>query len=829
MIRDLRFALRLLAKSPAFSVTAVLLLAAGISSNTLIFSVMNALLLRPLPLRQPQNLVRLVEVHPNDFITWDLPYGFCETVAAQAVSLSEVLCQGEADVALRDGNATERVRVHLVSPNFFSSLGAGAALGRVLNPQDESSGARNAVLSYSFWQRRFGRDPAVLGRAIRLGGHAFTIIGVSAEGFNGLAVESSPDVRVPAAAEEALVPLRDYMNPAIRRHMYAQIFGRLRPGIPLERASRGMDGLLKTYEEELAQRFKPAAGPAPALAALNSHLRLESVAHGVSLLREQFSRGLEVAMAGVALLLAMACANVAGLMLARSAGRAQEIGVRLALGAAPSRIMRQLLAEGLLLAAAGGVAGAGLAWLCLPLVAHALPAMRDRAAVLQPAAVVIAIDWRVLAFAAAITLLTAVLCALSPAWRAARADVSSMLRGSRTTTRRLFPRQMIVAAQVALSTVILMGSVVLMETLARMQSMNAGFDRDHVATFTIDPSLRNYPTEQARALSRTLLEKAAAIPGVRAAAIASRAVMRGTGIKATFGAAGRRITPADFLNSSINIVTPEYFNTMGMEILAGCDFTWFDHNFAEPHAVVVNQAFARRFFPGKDPIGERFGFPGPGGIALPQDRIVGVVSDARYRSLREPIPPTVYDPAADGLDAEFILTVRTRLRPEEMMAPVRRLVHSLDPELPIVEARTLRAEVEASLWQERLLAWLAAAFGAIAVLLAGIGLYGALAYAVESRTREIGVRMALGARPGQIATLLARSAAWLVAGGTAAGLAVYGACAAGIQRVLYGVTAWELEAVAAVILLVLLLALGSTAPAAWRAAKTDAAAALRAE
>jgi len=362
-----------------------------------------------------------------------------------------------------------------------------------------------------------------------------------------------------------------------------------------------------------------------------------------------------------------------------------------------------------------------------------------------------------------------------------------------------------------------------------MQSMNAGFDRDHVATFTIDPSLRNYPPEQARALSRALLEKAAAIPGVRAAAIASRAVMRGTGMKATFGAAGRRIVPTDFLNSSINTVTPGYFSAMGMEILAGRDFTWFDHNLAEPHAVVVNQAFARRFFPGRDPIGERFGFAGPGGIAMAQNRIIGVVSDARYRSLREPIPPTVYNPAADGFDSEFILTVRSRGRAEETIAPVRRLLHSLDPELPIVEARTLRAEVEASLWQERLLAWLAAAFGAIAVLLAGIGLYGALAYAVESRTREIGVRMALGARPGQIAGLLARGAAWLVAGGTAAGLAVYGACASGIQRVLYGVTAWELQAVAAVILLVLLLALGATAPAAWRAAKTDAAAALRAE
>jgi len=644
-----------------------------------------------------------------------------------------------------------------------------------------------------------------------------------------LTVDTSPDVRVPASADRFLVKPYAEMN-AGARPLFGQVFGRLRSGVSFERANAQADPLLNAaYQDEVEKIFPQAKGTAPVKGPYESRLRLEPIANGVSALRAQFSRGLEVLMAAVGLLLLMACANVAGLLLARSAARAPEMSIRLALGASPGRIVRQLLTEGLLLAVLGGTAGMLLTFVCLPVLVRGLPPVRDRGAVLQPLAVHIAVDLHVLGFAVAITVLTAVLFALSPAWRSARADVVSVLRSNRSSTRRLAARNIIVAAQVALCTLILMGAALLVGTLERMRSMNAGFDRDHVVTLTIDPGLSGYTAEQSRALSKRLLEEARGLPGVSAVGIASRAVMRGTGVKATLGPAGSRIGATDFLNSSLNDVTPGYFETMGMRIVAGRDFNWFDRSHATPRKVIVNQAFARRFLPGKNPLGERFGFPGPGGIAKADNEIIGVVRDAKYRSLREPIPPTVYSPMVDGFDSAFVVQLRTDQRPEAMMAPARKLLHALDPELPIIEARTLREEVEASLWQERLLASLSAVFGAIAGLLASIGLYGALDYAVKSRTREIGVRMALGAHPARVVGLFSREALLLTASGIGLGLCAYAAAAVWIRRMLFDLRPWEPFAVLSVVFLVALIAAIAAAPAAYRAVRIDPASALRAE
>jgi len=829
-LRDMRFGLRLLARSPVFTATAVLLVAIGISANTLIFSVVDAVLLRPLPVSHPEHLVRLIELHPTNFVTWELPYGICEALAARGTtSFSEVFCEGEADLAFSDGATTERERVHLVSPNFFSALGVRAHLGRVLTPDDERSGAMNAVLSYDFWERRYRRDPAILGRSFTLHGYPFTIVGVLPRGFNGLAVDTSPDIRVPASLARLLIdPLPE--SKSIVPPLFGQVFGRLRPGVSLERADSEMDPLLRSSYEDLLDQFFPELKASGMKRAVESHLRLEAIPNGVSVLRSQFSRGLEVLMAGVGLLLIMACANVAGLLLARSAVRAQEIGIRLALGASSGRVARQLFTESLALAILGGIAGTLLTYACLPLLVRALPPMRDRAAVVQPLAVHIDIDVRVLAFALAITLLTAVLFGLSPALQGARADLASTLRSARTTTRRLFTRHAVVVAQVALCTLILIGAALLVETLERMRSMNTGFDGDHVVTFTIDPSLRDYKPEQSRALSRKLLDKAGGLPSVAAASIANRAVMRGTGIKATFGLAGTRIEKNDFLNTSLNSVTPGYFETMGMRLLAGRDFTWFDHN-QKPNAakVIVNQAFVHRFLAGKDPIGGRFGFAGLNGLAKADNEIVGVVSDAKYRSLREPIPPTVYSPVVNGFDSGFVLHVRTRGWPEAIIGPVRNALHALDPQLPFIEVRTLREEVETSLWQERLLAALSSIFGVIAALLASIGLYGALDYAVKSRTREIGVRIALGAEPARIVRLLSRETLLLIASGVAVGLGAYAGSALWIRQVLYDVRPWDPAALGAAVLGIVATTILAVTPPLWRGIHIDPASALRVE
>lgn len=828
LVRDLRFGIRLLTKSPVFTVTAVLLLAIGIGANTLIFSAVNALLLKPLPVRHPANLVRIVEVHPNDFVTWDLPYDFCADAAARDADFSAVICQGEGDVAFRAGSSTERVRVHLVSPNFFSSLGVRAEFGRVLNSEDEHTRAQVAVASYEFWQRRLYGDPGIVGHKIVLAGHPFAIVGVSPEGFNGLAVDTSPDLRVPASVDRLLIPLLGGMPPTARP-TFAQVFARLGPGVSLARANAQLDALLyAAFQQQSMKMFGLRSAPdALRNAATRSQLGLQSVANGVSTLREQFSRGLELLMAGVALLLLMASANVAGLLLARATGRSQEMGIRLALGASPGRIMRQLFTEGLLLAALGGGAGILLTVACVPLLTRAVPPIRDRAAVLQPVAVHIAIDPRVLAFAIGITIVTAILFAMSPALRSARADVAGVLQGARTATRRLTTGNLIVVGQIAICTLILTGGALLIETLENMRATNPGFDADRVVTFTIDPQVRGYTRERAETFSKALLERARALAGVSDASMASRGLMRGTGVKATLGAAGTHIGPGDFLDASMNEVTPDYFRTLGMRLLAGRGFTWFDR--AKPRPAIVNQAFARRFFPGQDPIGARFGFAGPGGIAAADDQIIGVVSDAKYRSLREPVPPTVYSPAVDGFDFVFILHLRTRGDPEALIAPIRRLLRSLDPEMPFIEVRTLRQDVDASLWQERLLAMLSGIFGAIAALLASIGLYGALDYAVKSRTREIGVRTALGARPGRIAGLFSREALVLTVAGIIIGFCAYAGVSVFLRRVLYEVRPWELWPIITVAFLMALIAAIATAPAVYRAARVDPAEALRAE
>ncbi len=827
--RDLRFGVRLLARSPVFTATAALLLAIGISANTLIFSVVDALLLRPLPVAAPERLVRLIELHPTNFVTWELPYGLCEAMASKAASFSDVFCEGEADLAFSDGAITARERVHLVSANFFRALGVQAYLGRVLNADDDRMAAMNGVLSYDFWERHFRRDPAILGRSFTLRGHAITVVGVLPRGLNGVTVDTGPDIRVPASLDRFLIePIPD--SRAGVRPLFAQIFGRLRPGIAREHAEAEVETSLQQTNQDLLDQIFPEQKRSGMKRVVDTHLKLESIANGVSTLRPQFSRGLEVLMAGVGLLLMMACANVAGLLLARSAVRGQEIGIRLALGATSGRVARQLLTESLMLAVLGGVTGILLTYACLPLLVRALPPIRDRAAVVQPLGVHIDIDMRVLGFALGITLLTAALSGLSPALRGARFDVASTLRPGRTITGRLFARNAVVVAQVALCTLILIGAALLVATLDRLRSMNAGFDRDHVVTFTVDPSLRNYKPEPSEVLSEKFLAQVRGLPGVRAAGLARLGVMRGTGMKATIAAAGTRVTSNDFLNTSLNSVTPGYFETMGLRIVAGRDFNRLDEN-KKPNVskVIVNEAFVRRFVGAQNPIGARFGFAGPNGVARPDDEIIGVVSDAKYRSLREPVPPTVYSPVVKGFDSGFIMHVRTMRQPEAIIGAVREALRSLDPELPFIEIRTLRDEVETSLWQERLLASLSSISAAIAALLASIGLYGALDYRVKSRTREIGVRMALGAEPGRIVRLLARETVVMLTLGVVAGAGAYAGSAAWIRQVLYEVRPWEPRSLLAALLVIIATAVLAAAPPVWRGVRIDPSTALRVE
>jgi predicted permease len=824
---EFRFGLRLLARSPVFAITALLLLGIGIGANTLIFSVVDTLLLRPLPVKHPEQLVRLIEAQPTNFITWELPYPMCEQLA-HASSLSEAFCEGILDVAFEHGGAIERIRVNAVSQNFFSALGIHARLGRVLTPEDDKSGRLCAVLSYEFWQSRLAGSPSAVGQTIRLDGRAFTVVGVLPEDVNGLTVDTSPAVRIPLTAGQRLARWRaPNADPAFL--LPFQVFGRLRPGIPLGQAEAEVEPLLRqTYEDALLRAF-PKSAQRPRKEVFDSRLDLEPIGNGISSLRGQFSQGLILLMAGVGLLLLMACANVACLLLARSAERSQEIGIRLALGATRWRVARQFLTESLALALPGGALGVLFTYLCRPLLVAALPPIRDRAAILQPLDVHIEIDLRVLAFAVAISLLTALLFGLSPAIRSGRYNAGAALRGSRTTTARLSGRNILVAAQVAICLLLLTGASLLVQTFDRMRAMNPGFDRDHIATFTVDPGLKGYKPDQARRLSRELLNKTRSLPGVTAAGIASRGIMRGTGIKTSLGAAGTPIQRNDFLNSSLNSVTRGFFDAMGMHIVAGRDFTWSDHDEQKPQPVIVNEAFVQRFFRDQSPLGRLFGGRGSNGLASADDQIIGVVNDAKYRSLREKIPPTVYGPVVNGFDSDFVLYLRTHGNPAALIAPVREVLRSLDPELPFVEVTTLREEVETSLWQERLLAWLSTIFSCFAALLAGIGLYGSLDFAVRIRTREIGIRAALGADAIRLVRLLSVETLLLVGSGALVGIVLYATSAPWIRLVLYGVTPYDPTALGLALLFVAAVAVFAVAPPLWRAVRIDPASALRHE
>jgi predicted permease len=423
------------------------------------------------------------------------------------------------------------------------------------------------------------------------------------------------------------------------------------------------------------------------------------------------------------------------------------------------------------------------------------------------------------------TLLTAILFGLSPAITMARQNLIAAA-GTRVT-RGLRGRNLLVVAQVSVCVLLLTGAVLMVRTLDRMRSMNAGFDRDHVVTFTIDPSLRRYTPEQTKRLSQELLEKSRTLPGVVTAANAGRGLMRGTGLKATFAPAGTPITPGDFLNSSLNAVSPGYFEAMGMRLLEGRDFTRFEVAKERPRKVIVNHAFARKFFPGQSALGKTFGAKGKDGLALADQHIVGVVSDAKYRSLREEIPPTVYGAVVDGFDSTFILHLRTHGEPSALIGPVREILRSLDPELPFVEVSTLRSEVETSLWQERLLAWISTLFGAFSAAIAALGLYGVLDSWVKARTREIGIRTALGADSMRIARLLGGHALLLVAAGSILGLGLHLVLGRSLERVLYGVSPSDPVAMVIALLVIAAIVCGAALIPVWRAISIEPGSALR--
>jgi predicted permease len=708
----------------------------------------------------------------------------------------------------------------VVTPEFFDVLGVPALLGRTLTAEDASNnpGALPAVLSCGFWRRRFDGDPRTIGKTVTLNGKKFLIVGVMPRDFNGISMDTSADVRVPLRAFPLIADLDSYpKNLDWRDDLSMDLSARLKPGVTRGQAGAECLAIFRSLADQLPEFVRPD---------IERGLELDPLDRGISILRDRFAGALKLMIASAGLLLLMVCANVSGLLLARSASRRGEIAVRLAVGATRARLIRQMLTESALLAAIGAAGGIALAFLMTPVLVRSLPSIRDAYTSRVPISIDIRPDLRVLFFTLAVSVVTVLLFGLAPAVAAARASLDGVLRGARSSGAWR-GRQILIVLQVALCTMLLAGAGLLVRTFQQLRGVDPGFDRDHIVTFTANLQLANYTADQAKAFRIALTERVRALPGVADVAFASRALMRGSGVKTTVAPIGERAATADFMNTSLNDVTSEYFDTMGMRIVAGRNFMDSDQS-AEPRRVLVNEAFARRFFADTDPIGKLFGiaYNAP---ARGDSEIIGVVTDAKYRSLREPMTSTIYNFWEDARNSQFHLCVHTRMNPASVIQPVRQILAQLDPALPFTEVETLSDEVEASTAAERLTASLASIFGALAAALAAIGIYGLLAYVVAQRRREIGIRMALGARPADIAEMIGLQALWMVAIGIAAGLAAAMLTAPLVNALLYGVAPLDPASFAYAAMFVLLVAAAATAFPAMRATRIAPASALRQE
>ncbi len=822
--QDLRYGLQTLRRNPGFTAVATLSLALGIGANTAIFSLMDAALFKMLPVKNPEQLFFLErEGVRKDFKEGSgLPYAFFERLRDQREVVAEVCAidgfRQRINIVV-DGKA-EVAYAQVVSGGYFSTLGVNALLGRTITGDDDKiPGAHPViVISYNYWQRRFAGDPAIVGKSVAVNGHPFTIIGVTPPDFFGVTVGESPDIWTPVMMNAQIYPgqsVENYFNNPVET-----VLARLKPEVTEQQASAALTNLL---QRSLAPDGGANLSPRRRQALLNQRVALKPASKGLSELRKKFSEPLRILMAVVGLILLIACANIANLLLARATARRKEIAVRLALGAVRLRLIRQLLTESMLRAVAGGALGLLFAlWggdFLLTLVRS------GRNFVFLN----LTLDARVLGFTAVASLLAGILFGLAPACRATRVDLTPALKdGARSSQggSRLGLGKSLVVVQVALSLLLLIGAGLFARSLGKLKGLDAGINRENVLLVSTDPELIGYQGRQIADLYQRMLERIKTIPGVRYASLST-----GGQLSAGGALCGAFVQGRDPRRENIapvcGHVGPEYIETAGMTILRGRGFTAQDDE-DTPLVAVVNETFVRIYFGDEDPIGKRFG-RGPDETG--RIEIVGVVKDAKYDSLREPAPRAYYMSYRQESFAWRAMTfqIRTAADPTSVIAAVRQAAREIDANLPLYNIKTLATQVDESLAQERLIGSVSGFFGLLALLLAAVGLYGIMAYAVNQRTHEIGVRMALGAQRGEVLRMVLRQGMKLVLIGAGLGLAVSFAATRIIANQLFGVT--PTDPVTFIVAPVLLLAVAFAAcfAPARRATKVDPLVALRFE
>jgi predicted permease len=832
--QDLRYGARMLLKSKMFTLVAVLSLALGIGANTAIFSLLDAVLLRSLPVREPEKLVFFGRgewgVSLNEFPNrnWG---SFSYPFYRQARRLSEVF----SDVAaaqLRpwtvhgavntNGTNGEQVRieVQLVSGSYFSTLGVNASLGRLITDDDDRvSGAHPvAVVSHDWWERRLGGDPAAVGKTVTIDKVAYTIIGVAPKEFSGLKLLEKQDMWIPLAME-AQTPPAYWNGREDKTYQSNYLIARLKNGVSAERASAAVNLLFKQFLQEWAS----AQAPAERLKDIQrANIELTPAAKGLPGLRLRFSLSLRILMAVVGVVLLIACANVANLLLARAAARQKEFAVRLAVGAGRTRLIRQLLTESLLLSGLGAVAGIVLASrLSRMLLLMASNSQEALPLNLTP-------NVRVLGFTLVASLLSALIFGTAPALRAARIEPNSSLKGGKSAAQGASQSRFgkaLVVAQVALSLLLLVGAGLFVRTLINLRSLPSGYDQENVLLVSADIAATGYQGVQRSALLREVEEKVKALPGVRAASFSMVVFNQGFWPATIFT---RDLNAMDRERRVIrnNVVGQDYFTTMGIPLLEGRVFGPQDTNQVRPVAV-ISETLARRFFPDGSPLGKHFGMDRP--ESVDQFEIIGVVKDSKYQSLAEPFQPNAYYIHSQIPFPLNNLVIRYSGSPDAVIPQVRRAITEVNRALPIDGVISLSEHIGLSLAQERLVARLATFFGLLALLLACIGLYGVLSYSVARRTNEIGIRMALGARRGDVLWLVLRESLALVGSGVVIGLLASFAATKTVSTLLFGLKPNDPLTIAAATLLLLAVAALSAYLPARRASRVDPMAALREE
>jgi predicted permease len=825
---DLRYALRGLRKSPMFTIVALLSLGLGIGANTAIFSLMDQALLRSLPVKHPEQLVLLSANGPRrgqintsygDVYTFSYPM-YRDFRDGNQV-FSGVLARFPINFSMSWHDATERVYGDLVSGNYFEVLGVHAAIGRTLNQEDDRTpGAHPVVmLSYGYWKRRFGGDPGVLNQTIMLNAHPMTIVGIAQVGFKGVGVGEAPEVFVPMMMRNEMSPLMSDLES--RRSMWLNIFGRLKPGVSRQQAEAAMNTFWKPILEleakdlNFSQRVRAQF--------LNRHLSLLQGRKGISSASEQVSSAFVVLMSMVGLLLLIACANVANLLIARATARQREISIRLAIGASRVRLIRQLMVESLLLAFGGGMLGLLVAeWTGEALLSF-LPSDPSVMGISsQP-------DGRVLLFALALSVVTGILFGILPSLQASKTDLASTLKDQASGVvggglGHLRVRKGLVVSQVALSLMLLIGAGLFARSLYNLKNIDAGFHTDHLISFAVQPSLNGYSQERMRSLFERLQANIARLPGIRAASMAEIALLAGDNEDTSIEIEGYHAKEDEDMIVTQNKIGPGFFATMGIPLLVGRDFTNGDGPKA-PHTVMVNERLAKHYFGDENPIGRRIRFR----REKDSIEIVGMVRDGKIVSLREKPQRCVYLPYAQTQIGYMTFYARTAQDPSAAAQMLRDEVRRQDPNLPIFNVRTMERQIDESLFADRLVAALSASFGALATLLAAVGLYGVMAYMVVRRTREIGIRMALGAGRREVLRLVMQEVVLLAAVGI--GIAVLASLAMGrlIQSQLLDVSARDPFVMAVATLALAAVALLAGLLPALRATRVDPLIALRYE